>query len=48
MLIPVLVHITSYWDNVGGETLEAAIDFAAPHTRIIVRLTLSYDYLYCN
>ena len=38
-----LVHVshdlTSYWDNVGGETLEAAIDFAVPHSRIIVRST---------
>ena len=26
----------SYWDNVGGETLEAALDFAAHGTRVIV------------
>ncbi|KAM5544840.1 hypothetical protein V8D89_001738 [Ganoderma adspersum] len=25
-----------YWDNVGGETLEAAIDFSARHARVIV------------
>ncbi|KAI1792111.1 NAD(P)-binding protein [Ganoderma leucocontextum] len=28
--------INIYWDNVGGETLEAAIDFSARHTRVIV------------
>ena len=26
-----------YWDNVGGETLEHAIDYAGFHARIIVR-----------
>ena len=27
----------SYWDNVGGEALEAALDSAAHHARFIVR-----------
>ena len=39
-----LVHVshslTSYWDNVGVETLQVAIDFATPHSRIVVRSTL--------
>ena len=26
-----------YWDNVGGETLEHAIDYAALHAKIVVR-----------
>ena len=26
----------SYWDNVGGESLEAALEFAAPKARFIV------------
>ena len=34
-------HLTvshRYWDNVGGESLEAAIGAAAPHARVIVRI----------
>ncbi len=27
----------SYWDNVGGETLEAAIEYAGKGARFIVR-----------
>lgn len=27
----------SYWDNVGGETLDAALEHAARHARFIVR-----------
>ena len=26
----------SYWDNVGGETLEGALDFSAKGARVIV------------
>ena len=30
-----------YWDNVGGETLEHAIDNAAFHARIVVRIIVA-------
>lgn len=37
--LPVLTYFCacSYWDNVGGETLEAALDHAAKYGRLIVR-----------
>jgi NADPH-dependent curcumin reductase CurA len=30
--------IDVYWDNVGGEALEAAIEYAGLHARFVVRI----------
>jgi len=35
-----LLMYRSYWDNVGGETLEAAIDNAKAGARFLVRLSI--------
>ena len=32
------IAIHSYWDNVGGKSLEAALEHAAKNARFIVRL----------
>jgi hypothetical protein len=40
-----------YWDNVGGETLDAAFDAAAVHATIIVseqRLHFLCEYVSCE
>ncbi|KAJ6611738.1 hypothetical protein B0H10DRAFT_2055489 [Mycena sp. CBHHK59/15] len=35
--------IDIYWDNVGGSTLDAAMEFAANHSRFIVRYNSGYQ-----
>jgi len=36
-------HAFSYWDNVGGESLEAALETTAIGARIIVRPKFAID-----
>lgn len=35
-----MYHQFSYWDNVGGEVLEAALDNAKSGARFLVRLSI--------
>ena len=42
------VCIYSYWDNVGGESLEAALEFSSQHANFIVRLSLTRAPFTCS